>query len=155
MNFLRVLVLLVCVQSCLSSPPGRHPQPVGGAALQGYDPVAYFAEGGGQPRKGEAGYELVHGTVTYRFHSEENRARFQRDPARYEPLYGGWCAYAMADGERVDINPESFLVTEEGLFLFYDGFWGDTRKMWLDEGHDSLKERADRAWDTLLNSLEE
>lgn len=64
-------------------------------ALSGYDPVAYFPEGGGKPAKGAQSISLVHGGVLYRFATEANKAAFESNPARYEPAYGGWCAWAM------------------------------------------------------------
>jgi YHS domain-containing protein len=117
-------------------------------ALQGWDPVACFPEGGGQSAKGSPKLSAVHGGVTYRFASEEHRTLFLADPWRYEPAYGGWCAYAMADGEKVEVDPESFRVLDGRLFLFYDGFFGDTRAKWLKDEAGLLK-KADAAWPRL------
>jgi len=118
----------------------------GGVALSGYDPVAYFLEGGGEPRKGKASVTQLHAGVTYRFASEENRDLFRADPERYEPAFGGWCAWAMVDGERVEVDPESFLVENGRLFVFYDGFFADTRKKWLRKGGEELAPKADSKW---------
>jgi YHS domain-containing protein len=89
-----------------------------GVALSGYDPVAYFEEGGGKAAKGKADLALTHRGVTYRFSSAANRELFEKEPARYEPDYGGWCAYAMASGEKVEIDPKSFLVTDGVLTVY-------------------------------------
>ncbi|HEX6884159.1 MAG TPA: YHS domain-containing (seleno)protein [Planctomycetota bacterium] len=114
-------------------------------ALQGYDPVAYFAAGGGKPRKGLASLTARHDGVLYRFASEANRKLFLASPAAFEPQYGGWCAYAMADGEKVAIDPESFLVTEGKLTLFFKAWYADTRAKWRkDEAR--LTRKADEAW---------
>lgn len=118
-------------------------------ALKGYDPVAYFPEGGGKPRKGSDAFELVHAGVRYRFASEETKKLFLAKPAKYEPAYGGWCAYAMADGDEVDIDPESFLVTGERLFVFYKSFFADTRAKWLKDER-ALMEKADKAWKKIV-----
>ena len=67
-----------------------------GLAIEGYDPVAYFAEGGAKPRQGKKDLEIVYASVRYRFATKENKERFEKNPTRYEPAYGGWCAYAMA-----------------------------------------------------------
>jgi hypothetical protein len=54
----------------------------------------------------------------------------------------------MADGEKVEVDPESFRLLDGRLFLFYDGFFGDTRAKWLkDEA--GLLEKADAAWPRL------
>lgn len=119
-------------------------------AIQGYDPVAYFPEGGGKPIKGSERFTHAHKGVVYRFASQANMELFKQAPARYEPAHGGWCSWAMADdGSKVEINPKSFVVKDNRLFLFYDGFWGDTRKQWLKQDHAGLATKADRAWKTI------
>lgn len=114
-------------------------------ALEGYDPVAYFPEGGGSPRKGDAKLELDLEGVRYRFAREEHRAWFQAEPERYRPKYGGWCAYAMADGDRVEVDPKSFLIENGALLVFYDGLFADTRAKWRPRASE-LRPKADRNW---------
>ena len=117
-----------------------------GLALEGYDPVAYFPEAGSRPTQGHAGIPATFRGRTYRFASVENREKFLEHPDRYQPQYGGWCAWAMTDGDTVEVDPESFLVEEGGLLLFYDGFFADTRKKWLKKGGDRLRPQADAHW---------
>jgi len=117
-------------------------------ALDGYDPVAYFQ---GDPKKGSKGISLNHAGVHYRFSSAENLDRFKENPAQFEPQYGGWCAWAMYDdGGRTEANPESFKIVDEKLYLFYDGLWGDTLKLWNNERaknpETALITTADRYW---------
>lgn len=124
----------------------------GGVALGGYDPVRYFRDG---PRKGDASHELTHQGVTYRFTSEETRRAFLADPARYEPAYGGWCAWAMIDGEKVAPNPKTYAIIEGRLMLFYDGLLGDTLARWnaraATEGEARLVALADAQWEKLAH----
>jgi YHS domain-containing protein len=117
-----------------------------GLAIEGYDPVAYFPEGGAKPKRGDKRLETVHRGVRYRFASAANRALFLATPTRYEPAYGGWCAWAMADGEAVEIDPKSFLVQDGELLLFYDGLFADTHKRWRKGDGAALKVKADRHW---------
>lgn len=114
--------------------------------ISGYDPVAYFPEGGGKARKGQEGIKLEHRGVVYRFASEANRAQFEKDPGKYEPAHGGWCSWAMREGDKVEIDPESFIVKDGRLFLFYNGFWGDTRAKWLAGNHTTEAQEADGQW---------
>jgi hypothetical protein len=115
-------------------------------AIEGYDPVGYFPEGGGKPRRGDPSITATHGGVTYRFASEENRARFVENPSRYEPAYGGWCAYAMGKtGDKVDINPEAYEVHEGRLYLFYKTLFTDTVGPWK-KSRAELKPKADAHW---------
>jgi len=117
-------------------------------ALAGYDPVAYFPEGGGKPQRGLEQHELEHEGARYRFASAEHLERFRAQPARYEPAHGGWCSYAMGkDGSKVEIDPRSFVVSGGRLFLFYKSFFADTRSSWLADAQ--LEPRADAAWQKL------
>lgn len=118
-------------------------------AIEGYDPVAYFKEGGGEARKGKKSITTTHKGVTYRFASEANRTLFLADPARYEPAYGGWCAWAMTSGDKTEIDPKTFIVRGGRLYLFYNGFFGNTKKDWLKGDHDELSQRADAQWKTI------
>src|ERR1700710_2460342 len=64
-----------------------------GVAIKGYDPVAYFVQNRAVKGKKELSYDY-HG-VNYHFSSLANQQAFQLSPEKYEPQYGGWCAYAM------------------------------------------------------------
>ena len=115
-------------------------------AIDGYDPVAYFAEGGSKAKKGKKSITHTHKGVTYRFASTKNRDLFKATPDRYEPAYGGWCAWAMSQGGKTEVNPKSFIVKDDKLFLFYDGLFGDTKKDWKKGNHASLVTKADGNW---------
>ena len=55
----------------------------------------------------------------YYFSSEKNKAEFSQNPSKYKPQYGGWCAYAMgSNGEKVEVNPETFKLIDGKLYLF-------------------------------------
>ena len=111
-------------------------------ALQGYDPVAYFD---GKPAKGKPELTTEYEGVVYRFASAENRGRFQQSPAKFAPAYGGWCATAMAEGKKVEVDPKNFKVTDGRLYLFYKSIVHDARQDWVkDEA--AKREKADRAW---------
>jgi YHS domain-containing protein len=118
-----------------------------GLAIQGYDPVAYFKLN--KAVKGKSEFSTVLAGVTYHFSSAENRDAFIKSPAAYEPEYGGWCAYAMgAKGEKVMIDPGTFKIVNNKLYLFYNRFFNNTLKDWnKDEAH--LKTQADANWQKL------
>ena len=116
-------------------------------AIKGYDPVAYFKEGGSTPTKGKKSISIRYKDVTYYFASEEHKKLFQSNPAKYEPAYGGWCAWAMSDGGgKTEINPKTFIVRDNRLYLFYNGFLGNTKKMWEEHDHNELSNEADTQW---------
>lgn len=113
-------------------------------AIQGYDPVGYFNQG--KAIKGKKEFSLSYQAVTYNFSSAENKNAFLKNPSKYEPQYGGWCAYAMgSSGEKVEINPETFKITDGKLYLFYNAFFNNTLKSW-NKDENNLKMQADTNW---------
>ena len=119
-----------------------------GLAVQGYDVVAYFS---GKPVKGNASLAAVYQGVRYHFANEANKETFKKNAAKYEPQYGGWCAYAMgANGEKVEIDPETFKIVNGKLYLFYNKRFNNTLKTW-NRDEQSLKAKADVNWSKLLH----
>lgn len=115
-----------------------------GLAIQGYDPVAYFTMN--KAIEGKKDLSANYNGVTYRFGSKQNKDEFMRNPGRYEPQFGGWCAYAMGKkGEKVEIDPETFKIVDGKLYLFYNKFLNNTLKSW-NQDEASLKTQADRNW---------
>ncbi len=118
----------------------------GTPAIEGYDPVAYFPEGGGKPAKGDKKFAFTFRGVLYHFANQANLDAFKKEPKKFEPAYGGWCAYAMGKtGEKVEIDPASFKITDGRLFLFYKDFFTDTRDKWSKD-EKPLNQKADTNW---------
>ena len=112
-------------------------------AISGYDPVAYFTHG--KALKGRKETSAGHRGVTYYFATEEDKKLFTESPTKYVPTYGGWCATAMAKGEKVEIDPTNFKVTNGRLFLFFKAFYANAIKDWnKDEPGQTAK--ADTNW---------
>lgn len=114
-----------------------------GVAIQGYDPVAYFDENA--PVKGQAQYSAQHDGATYWFSSEANRDKFAASPAKYVPAYGGYCAYGVAQGAKVPIDPEAFKVVDGTLYLNINK---NVQKTW-EKDIPGYIETADKNWKTL------
>lgn len=113
-------------------------------AIQGYDPIGYFKQN--KPVKGKKEIASTYEGVIYYFSSIENKNLFIKNPAKYEPQYGGWCAYAMGDsGDKVEINPETFKIIEGKLYLFYNAYFNNTLKSW-NKNEAALKSKADTNW---------
>jgi YHS domain-containing protein len=86
-----------------------------GLAVKGYDVVAYFTDG--RPVKGMANDSYQWQGATWQFASPEHRAAFMSEPAKYAPQYGGYCAYAVAHGNIVDIDPNQWKIVDGKLYL--------------------------------------
>lgn len=119
-------------------------------ALQGYDPVSYFAQK--KPLRGKKELAVQFEGVTYYFASQNNKEIFIKNPQNYEPQYGGWCAYAMGStGEKVEIDPETFKILDGKLYVFYNAYFNNTLKSWnKDEAR--LKKQADKNWQQIIKS---
>jgi YHS domain-containing protein len=115
-----------------------------GVAIQDYDPVSYFTQS--KALKGNAQFQYSYEGALYRFVSKANLDLFKQNPQKYEPQYGGWCAYAMgASGEKVEVDPETFKVVNGKLYLFYHSWVNNTLLKWNDdEVH--LLPSADKNW---------
>lgn len=112
-------------------------------ALDGYDPVTYFM---GEPREGSDEITVTSRGITYYFSSEDNANMFSADPGKYEPAYGGWCAFAMGEtGEKVKVDPETYKIIDGKLYLFYN-FWGNNTLEDWNENQKALRLSADRNW---------
>lgn len=118
-------------------------------AIQGYDPVAYFKLN--KAIKGKKEISHVFEGIKYYFASKENKDEFLKAPQKYEPQYGGWCAYAMgSSGDKVEVNPETFKIIDNKLYLFYNAFFNNTLKSW-NKDEKNLKTKADTNWKKIIN----
>jgi YHS domain-containing protein len=116
-------------------------------AIEGYDPVAYFTQS--KAVEGKKANSYTYQNVVYYFASPANLEAFKKEPAKYEPQYGGWCAYAMGEtGEKVSIDPETFKVLDGKLYLFYNKLFVNTLPKW-NKDEPNLKKKADTSWQAL------
>lgn len=115
-----------------------------GIALREFDAVSYFK--GNRPLKGNSKFYHHYKGITYYFANAENLEEFKKSPAKYEPAYGGWCAYTVAlNGERVKVNPVTYKIVDGQLHLFYN-YNSDNRLMKWNKEEKRLRVAADRNW---------
>jgi len=88
------------------------------AGVGGYDPVSYFTGSG--PVRGSGRYAAEYQGVTYLFSNEANKAAFEKDPAKYLPAYGGYCAYGVAKGKKFWADPTVWEIVDGTLYLNLD-----------------------------------
>lgn len=115
-----------------------------GFAAEGYDVTEYFNN---KAIEGSKKITAVYNGATYAFVNNENKKKFESDPSKFEPQYGGYCAYAIgAKAKKVGINPKSFLIENGKLYLFYDNAFIDTKQKWLKEDPEKLRQQGDANW---------
>jgi YHS domain-containing protein len=96
-----------------------------GAALRGYDVVAYFSDQ--KPIKGLAQHAADYKGSTFYFASKANRDAFVADPDQYAPQYGGFCAFGLSGGYKAATDPAAFTIVDGKLYLNYNR---DIQKQW-------------------------
>jgi YHS domain-containing protein len=89
-----------------------------GIAIKGYDHVAYFTDG--KAVKGDSQFQSTDKDAIYYFASAAHKAAFDKEPAKYEPQFGGFCAYAVSQNHTASISPEAFQIVGGRLLLQYD-----------------------------------
>ena len=118
-----------------------------GLALQGYDVISYFTNP--EPKKGKQDLSYTYKGIMYLFESATTLNTFKLNPEKWEPAYGGWCAYAMGNsGEKVEVNPSTFKLIDNKLYLFYNAYFTNTLPKW-NKDEKNLKVKADKNWLTL------
>jgi YHS domain-containing protein len=89
-----------------------------GVALQGYDPVAFFTDN--HPVKGDPKFVAKRDGAIYFFASKEHKDMFIKEPQKYEPCFGGYCAYGVSRDRLVDIDVDAFQIVDGKLLLQYN-----------------------------------
>lgn len=118
-----------------------------GAALRGYDAVAYFNDR--KPVKGLAEHKADYKGSTFYFVSKANHDAFAADPARYAPQYGGFCAFGMSGGYKAATDPAAFTIVDGKLYLNYNR---DVQKQWSADIPGFIV-KADKNWPVVSTQI--
>lgn len=113
-------------------------------AVSGHDAVAYFTDH--RPVKGDARFTYAYQGAKWQFASAANRDAFAADPARYAPQYGGYCAWAVAQGSTASADPALWKIVDGKLYLNYDA---DVQKKWERDIPGHIR-KADKSWPSVL-----
>lgn len=114
-----------------------------GVAIRGADPVAYFTQM--TPVIGSPDHALEWSGVRWHFASAENLETFMADPEAYAPQYGGYCAWAVAEGYTASIDPQAWEVVDGKLYL---NFSQRIQRRWARDIPGNIA-RADANWPNL------
>ena len=113
-------------------------------AVSGYDAVAYFTES--RPVEGISRHETRWNGATWRFASAANLARFKADPKSFAPQYGGYCAWAVAQGSTASSDPTTWRIVDGKLYLNYNR---DIQRNWAKDVPANIA-KADGNWPKVL-----
>jgi YHS domain-containing protein len=111
-----------------------------GVILDGYDAVAFFTDN--KPVKGTKNFLSQYDGATYYFVSAEHKALFDADPAKYEPQFGAFCAYAVSVGRTAPIDVNTFSIVNGRLVIQHNA---RALGLWNQNVQGNLK-NADKYW---------
>lgn len=113
-------------------------------AIRGYDAVAYFTEGKAVEGREEHSFEWK--GAEWHFASAENKDLFAADPEKYAPQYGGYCAWAVAQGKTASTDPEAWKIVDGKLYLNYNR---KIQEKWQEDVPGNVA-KADESWPKIL-----
>lgn len=128
----------------------------GNVAIKGYDPVAYFVDG----KAVEGNVQYSHrwlGAIWY-FASAEHRDLFVKEPSRYAPQYGGYCADGVSFGTvTTNVDPRAWRIIDGKLYISYDPGAAEgmetnkskvpeSQKHWADVQQTLISEKIQKQW---------
>jgi YHS domain-containing protein len=111
-----------------------------GVILKGYDPVAYFTRH--QAVKGNPAIQTRFGGAIYYFVSVADKVAFSKNPSRYVPQYGGFCAGHVSKGELKDSDPTAFFIYKGKLYVCSTA---DSAKEFRSNTDENIR-KADENW---------
>ncbi len=111
-----------------------------GLALKGYDAVAYFDQA--KAIAGKKDFEHSWMGATWRFSTMENRDLFAKNPEKYAPQFGGYCAFGVTGGYLARTDPTAWKVVEGKLYLNYNS---DIQKKWSEDIPGNIS-KANEKW---------
>lgn len=109
-------------------------------ALSGYDAVSYFSQK--EPIRGSGMHAFRHKGQDYLFSSTENLAEFKKNPEKYLPQFGGYCAFGAAMGKKFHADPTVYSVVGGKLYLNLNK---DIQMKWNEKQAQMIKD-ADKNW---------
>lgn len=98
-----------------------------GVAIRGADAVAYFRGMGAVA--GTVGERVRWRGAVWLFATPEHREMFERDPRRFAPRFGGYCAHTLAQGALGPADPRAFAIHDGRLYLLRSQ---RIKKVWLE-----------------------
>lgn len=140
---MRKLILMLFIVMASAQISAQNQYLKNGVAVQGYDVVAYFESN--KPIEGKSDIKTAYNNATYFFSSENNKALFLKNPEKYVPQYGGYCAYGTSENHLSPTDPQAFTIVDDKLYLNYNL---KVKELWSKDREERIV-KANKNWETL------
>lgn len=110
----------------------------------GYDLTTYFSSE--KPARGNGHHVVMLDGVNYLFTTDENKKKFEANPERYLPAYGGYCAYGASIGKKFVADPDVYDIVDGKLYLNLDS---KIRGIWSGDIKGNIR-KADGNWKEIV-----
>lgn len=117
-------------------------------AMEGYDLTSFFNQ---NPIKGNKTNSSIYEGITYLFASEVNKNEFDKEPTKYMPQYGGFCAVAMYFGKAEELQTYDLYDVVDGKLYFNKN--AKAKKLWDKKGAKQIIKKSDNKWNCVLADL--
>ena len=111
-----------------------------GKAIRGYDPVAFFNQSA--PVKGADSLSYTWKNTEWLFSNRQNLESFKKDPEKFAPQYGGYCAYGVSDDHKSPTQTDTWTIVNDKLYFNYNT---KVKEHWS-KNREQLIEQADKKW---------
>jgi YHS domain-containing protein len=120
-----------------------------GIAIKGYDPVAYFTENAALNGKPEFSYK--YNNAVWQFINEKHLKMFEKNPGKYIPQYGGYCAYGISHKAwLVKTDPTAWKIVDGKLYFNLDKSYN---KAWMKDPWKNIAV-GNTVWNKLNNNAQ-
>jgi len=141
--------MLVCLSSAVIAENSEIYSHRSKGAIKGIDVVAYFSlPDGAKALRGSNEFTYEWKGATWKFISEENRDAFSRNPDKYAPQYGGYCAFAVAHGFTTSPRPNNWKIVGGKLYLNNNA---KSFEKWLQDKDNKIA-KGDENWPEVLDN---
>ncbi|MEM7433643.1 MAG: YHS domain-containing (seleno)protein [Myxococcota bacterium] len=139
------LLIVVALSALTASSAFASNHEASTVAAGGYDVITYFDNK--RPVRGSGHFVSEYDGATYLFTTAANKKKFDRNPAKYAPAYGGFCAYGVSVGKKFVGDPEVYRVVNGTLYLNLDA---GVQDLWLADSAKFIK-KADKQWPQIVD----
>lgn len=115
-------------------------------ALNGYDTVAFFSDS--KPVFGNFKITSTYKGATYFFASTDHKKMFDAAPSKYAPQFGGYCAFAVANGGLAPVDVNTWKIENGKLYL---NFSPEIAKI-FEKDMPSMISKAEKNWPVLVEA---